>query len=136
MVERQLSFALAPVLQPSFLPSMNRYACMEDGEVCLQLQGLEPDGQAMAARIHKFPDNGTLYDVNPDGSRGAPIPTLTSRAAETILSQWVHEVVEVSSERQSTAQFLTSINATMTDVLGGNMSQVRVPLRCIYVTLM
>ena len=124
LVARALPFGLLPILVPSYAPSFNRYPCSENGAVVIQLQCVEPDNQFMTARISTFPSNGTLFNVNSDGTMGAPVTMVSTFASEVVVSQWVHEVVGFSSEWQSSAAYLESINATMSEVLDGEVPQV------------
>lgn len=124
LIPRALPFGLLPRLVASIAPSFNKYTCIESGQVALTLQAVEPDNQRVVARILKFPSNGTLYNVNRNGSRGAPVSTISTHDSETVVEQWVSRVAGYSGEWGSTADYLTFIGSNLTAIENGLVDQV------------
>ncbi len=124
LVPETLPLGLLPLMVPSTCPTFNTFEVKEDGFVVFQLQGFDPNKQDMVAKITRFPEHGVLYNVWPNGTIGLPILTLSTYASETVISQWVSEVVGFSSEWQDTAAYLASVNVTMEEVRRGTVSQV------------
>jgi hypothetical protein len=128
LVAEKRPLGLLPLMVPSTCPTFNTFECKEDGTVVFQLQGFDPNKQDIVAKITRFPVHGVLYNVLANGTMGDPVLTLSTLASETVIHQWVKEVVGFSSEWQDTEAYLASVNATMDDVRGGAVSQVRVAL--------
>lgn len=113
-----------PLFVRSSAPSFNLFPCKENTNCTFQLVGYEPDNGYLVARVFKFPANGTLYNVNDDGSIGDPVAEVSSPASDNIVRQWVKKVLAFQSEWASSSQFLQSLNTTLDDVYGGDVPQV------------
>jgi hypothetical protein len=124
LVPETLPLGLLPLMVPSTCPTFNTFEVKEDGFVVFQLQGFDPNKQDMVAKITRFPEHGVLYNVWPNGTIGSAIYTRSTRESETVISQWASEVVGFSTEFQSTAAYLASVNVTMEEAMEGSVPSV------------
>lgn len=113
-----------PRVTSSAAPAFGRYVTVEDTSAIISLPAFEPEDQdTLLARIIDFPAHGTLFQLQANGSRGPPVPKAPTAMSETLVSQWVHEVVGMSSEWTTSESQLELVNMTMAEILGGTADQ-------------
>ena len=98
---------LPPDFAPSSAPWFNTFYAQQNSSVLLRLPGLEPENQQLTAKIIQYPQHGKLYNV--DGTLLSPNPSLLS---ESVIAQFVREVVDFSSQYQPSWSYSDGSNIT------------------------
>ena len=124
---------LEPILKDSTSPLFHSYPVTENGNITFELPGIELDGQLLIGRIVKFPAHGTLYNIHPNGSVADPIAKTSTHDSEAVIAQWVHRVLNYSSEWGSTSSYVQYLNMSEADVSQANFNVTVV--RCLDLSL-
>ena len=106
-----------PTLQATMSPGFGVFHGDENGVIIFRLPGYDPENQLVTGHIMRFPQHGTLYQISENGSVGDALPAVSSFDAESLITQYPVEVVDMTSEWGTSSEWLHTANITAEDAV-------------------